>query len=435
MASVSGSQLSFVSPNEKPVHIILSDDAGATTVAGAFNIEVFTSGSGTPLLGVDATATIGGAVSLTDSEVQAKTLGSVEQLGVGKFTLVDHTGGEDIILGSGAQTVVGSSGDTIVGGDAVKGSQEIDLTGTNSGVTAGPMTAVGGAGPVLVEAGTGDSITGGSGSLTVTGGASDTIVGGSGPTTVLGGSFRRGEFPGDHLARVTGQIGGETGKETEDDARGADDRDAGKSRGDDSFGDDDQGRGDDDKGRGDDDETGSGAAVNDTIIGGAGSMAIFGGSGDSITGGSGSLLVEGVSGSTVSAGTGGTTVVGGDGDVITDSVAGSLVVDIESRDWKHGEAPSIPGSGSETVDLSAGHGATTLRDVSVPGGTGDLAATSVTGFSTTTDVIASKTSVSPSGEFLGTSTNSGSDTTLTFLDGSTMTLAGITDVSQLTFTR
>src|SRR5579863_2109657 len=116
MASVFGSQLSFFSPNGKPVHLILSDDATAKTVPGAYNIEIFTTpGPGTPLHGVRATATIGGAVAISNNEVQAATLGSVEQLGVGDFTMLDHTGGEDIVLGSGAQVVIGSSGDTIAG--------------------------------------------------------------------------------------------------------------------------------------------------------------------------------------------------------------------------------------------------------------------------------------------------------------------------------
>ena len=80
--------------------------------------------------------------------------------------MLDHTGGEEIVLGSGAQTVLGSSGDTILGGNAGKKLQEIDLIGASKGVIAGPMTALGGAGRLFVEAGAGDSIVGGSGRIT-----------------------------------------------------------------------------------------------------------------------------------------------------------------------------------------------------------------------------------------------------------------------------
>src|SRR5262249_38889449 len=114
---------------------------------------------------------------------------------------------------------------------------------------------------------------------------------------------------------------------------------------------------------------------------------------------------------------------------------GTLLVDIESRDKVHGHSPSIAGSGQETVSLGVSHGATTLRDLSVPGGSGELAATTVTGFSTLTDVIASKSSGSPSGEFRGTSSVSGGATLLSFRDGSTMTLVGITDIGLIKFVR
>ncbi|HEV8679531.1 MAG TPA: hypothetical protein VGQ90_09170 [Stellaceae bacterium] len=386
MASVTGSQLSFLSPNGRPVNLILDDGktATGTTVPGAYNIEIFTTTAGTAPPGVKGTALIEGAVSLSGDEIQAGSPGSLEQLGTGAYAVIDHTGGESIQLGTGAQTVIGSSGDTITGGDATHGRQLIDLTGSNSEVISGPMTAIGGAGALLVEAGTNDSIVGGTGDMVVFG------------TGSLGEGVLHGEARGTLLTGAGGGHG---------------------SASDDLLAD-----------------TITGAA--DTIVGGSGAMTVFGGTGDSITGGTGSLVVEGgVTESTIQAGAGGTTVAGGDGDVISDSVSGTLLVDIYSQSKVHGGSPSITGSGSETINLSAGDGVTTLRDIDVANGTGSLAATTVTGFSTDTDVIASKTSVSPSGEFLGTSTTSGGNTILTFTDGSTMTLAGITDISQVTFTK
>src|SRR5262249_44737615 len=117
------------------------------------------------------TATIGGAGKLSSSTIQAGSLGSVEQLGAGAVTLVGETGHEGIKLGTGGQTVLGSSGDTITGGHVSGVRQVIDLTGTNGKVVSGPMTAVGGAGSLLVEAGAHDSIVGGAGPTTVRGGA------------------------------------------------------------------------------------------------------------------------------------------------------------------------------------------------------------------------------------------------------------------------
>ncbi len=379
MASVSGSRLEFASPNGKKINLILNDgkDISGGTVPGAFNIEIFTAGTGSPLRGVDGTATIGGAVKISSDEVQAATLTSPEQLGSGKFAMIDETGHETITLGTAAQTVSGSAGDTIIGGDAGKARQVIDLTGMNDKTMNGPMTAIGGAGSLIVEAGTGDSITGG-----------------SGPTTVLGsGSLSEGERHGKDKGAT--QAGGDNGDKPQNTISGA----------------------------------------NDTITGTGGPMTVSGGKDDSIAGGGGSLLVDGnVTGSTIHAGTGGTTVFGGNGDTILGG-GGTLLVNIESQSKVHRQSPSTAGSGAETIDLSASHGTTTLRDVSVPSGSGPTATTSVMGFSEIQDVIASKTSVSPSGEFLGTSTVQGTSLVLSFKDGSTMTLANITDISKLTFTR
>jgi hypothetical protein len=382
MASVSGSRLEFVAPNEKSVNLILSDGKTVTgsTVPGSFNIEIFTTGSGSVLPGVAATATIGGAVKISGNTVQAATLTSTEKLGAGSFLVIDETGGEKISLGTGAQTVIGSTGDTIVGGNVSGVRQVIDLTGTNSKAVVGPMTAIGGAGSLLVEAGNNDSITGGAGPTTV-----------SGSQTLGGKDDDRDEGKGSH-------------------GRGKDDD-----------------RDEDSRGRGDNDDRDEDKKGHHTVRGSTASH-------DTITGGSGPLSVSGVNDSKITTGTGPSTVIGGNNDTITDAVGGALLLDIESRSKIHGESPSIAGSGAETVNLGAGHGPATFRDISVPGGTGPLAATTVMGFSTPTDFIASKTSVSAAGQFLGTSSVSAGNTVLTFVDGTAMTLVGITDISKVTFT-
>jgi hypothetical protein len=486
MASVSGSQLTFLSPNHEAVNLILNDGktVSGATVAGAFNIEIFTVSAGTPLPGVDATAFIEGAVKVSDSSVQAASLDSVEQLGSGAFTVIDNTGkqslshheapqGETIELGTGAQTVIGSSGDTIVGGDAGTGRQVIDLTGRDHRVTDGPMTAIGGAGALLVKAGDADSITGGGGPLTVIAATADTITGGSGPTSVFGGgpASRRGFHEDEDEARLgtTGRYGGNTiiggsgpmtvyGGKLDSITGGSGDLTVVENPGASGAGQTIIGGSGDLTvfGFGTDELIVGGSGTNfiegeitggpSSIVGGTGTVTGAGGQavntliitdkGDTVTGSSGSMSVEGGSGDAmIVAGTGGTTVEGGKGNVIDNSGSGTLLVELNSQSTSPTVASALQGSGAETVDLGAGHGATTLRDVSVAGGTGPLAETTVTGFATTTDTIASATSVSPTGTFLGSSETSDGNTVLSFIDGSTMTLVGITDISKLTFTQ
>lgn len=84
--------------------------------------------------------------------------------------------------------------------------------------------------------------------------------------------------------------------------------------------------------------------------------------------------------------------------------------------------------------FTPGRGATTVRDVPVPGGPGSLARTTVPGFSTS-EVIASATPDGPTGQLLATSTASGGNTVVTFADGSTVTLLAIADITKVSFIR
>jgi len=154
--------------------------------------------------------------------------------------------------------------------------------------------------------------------------------------------------------------------------------------------------------------------------------------GDTVSGTKGSISVDGSQGrATINAGLAGTTVAGGSGDAINNPGKGTLLVDITSRNG----ASTVHGSGSETVNLASGHGETTLRDISVSGGQGPLATTTVAGFAASTDIIASATSVSDTSKFLGTSSVSGGNTVLTFVDGAKVTLVGVTDISKLMFVK
>ena len=134
MASVSGSRLAFFQPTGKATNVVLFDGTtfSGPTVAGAFNIEVFTKAAGSLGAGFDASAFIQGAVQLTNNQVQAGTLGSTEQLLAGNFQIIDSTGSETIqIVGAGSDTVTGSAGDLITGSTVAGSSQLIDISATN----------------------------------------------------------------------------------------------------------------------------------------------------------------------------------------------------------------------------------------------------------------------------------------------------------------
>lgn len=290
-------------------------------------------------------------------------------------------GGDGSITG----TVEGAAGyntNILVG----KGSS-ITLGGAATWIdaTAGSTTITAGSGKVHIEAGNADSIIGGKGDLEVDNiGNGDTITGGSGNLF----SFGKGTSE-----TITGSISGWT---------------LINSGGSSSI------------------KGGSGTGAG-TVLGADGKFdntVIVGATKDTITGGSATTTyINAFSGlETVTGGSGATTVLAGKGDSIIGG-NGTFEVDIDSD--TNGK--------SVTVDLSKGTGAATLRDISTKGGGGGDA--SVTGFDTKGDAIASKTSVSTTGTFLGTSKSDATGTTLTFLDGTTITLAGVTDITKVKFTQ
>src|SRR5262249_12461816 len=123
----------------------------------------------------------------------------------------------------------------------------------------------------------------------------------------------------------------------------------------------------------------------------------------------------------ITAGSGPTTVQAASSDTIT-AGTGTLQVYLDN------DQPTT------TINLGAGHGAASLRDVTASGGKGS--AISVSGFATATDIIQSSTSVDPSGNFKGSSASDGKGgTILTFLDGSTMTLAAVSDPTKIKFSQ
>src|SRR6266545_885521 len=106
MASVPGSKLAFLAPGftgDKVNVVLTPDGTGALpTVAGSFNIEVFTSVAGSLAPGFQGSAFIQGAVKLGSNFIQAASLNSTEQLLSGNYIVIDQTGNETIqIVGSG----------------------------------------------------------------------------------------------------------------------------------------------------------------------------------------------------------------------------------------------------------------------------------------------------------------------------------------------
>ncbi|HEV8681087.1 MAG TPA: calcium-binding protein [Stellaceae bacterium] len=191
MASVTGSQLAFFAQGNSTgsnINLVLTPDGSGTlaTVAGAFNIEVFTSSVGTPSLapGFQASAFIQGAVQTGGNSVQAGTPTSIEQLLDGSFQLTNLTPGELIqIIGNGGggsnDTVLGARNDTIIGSNNPFNVQSI--------FSAGVESIVGGAGSTNVFAAAFDTVVGAGGGLTVAGAASGhlSITGGVGGLTAF----------------------------------------------------------------------------------------------------------------------------------------------------------------------------------------------------------------------------------------------------------
>ena len=384
-----------------------------TVVGGAGNLLAFNFGTKASVLGstggttfIDTSYAGGGASSIVG--------------GSGTGTLA---GGENtfIVAGKGDRVTVGSALTYVnarAGSIAVSSSANVTVTGSIEGTTNIGVAILGGAGDnigligntgnELIDASAGSqTVTGGAGGTTVWGGKSDLITGGAGNLQVddltpsvggaekiTGGSGNLFVFNVGKSVTVTGSTLGTT------------------------FIDDTYGSGGNSSITG-----GTGTAT--SVFGGlfTANTDIIGAAGDTITGQSGSMYVNAQLGSqTVTGGSGAATVLGGNLDVIVGG-SGSLRVDITAKR-----------SGSEQITL--GTGADVLRDVSNPGGTGPAAATTVTGFNTTLDTIASATSVLPPTQF-GTviSSSTGGNTTLTFADGSTMTLVGVASIGAIKFTQ
>ena len=413
MASVPGSFLIFDKPagDARPINLVLTPDGtGATTLAGAFNIEIFTSTAGAAGKGFDASAFVQGAVQNLPTEVRAGSVISTEQMLTGAFQITDVTGGETIMGGSAAnQTVYGASADTIIGGsadgfivNAITGKQTIiQGTGANAALfggtgdiilpstTAAPGTASGqivgaanmqigvnAAGNYTITSGTGTTITGAGSAANVdiigskgdlinltglTGNASltganggDTLIGGNGTNLFIGatGDSIVGAGTSQIIALASGEtiVAGAAGAETVNSGGG----NVMKANAGNATLAIAPGKGDIINLTGNTGSVGINATVNGatnaTITAGSGSTTLIGAAGDSLIGGSGGteqVLANLATGISVVVGSGGAeTIASGGGNTFT-ALAGNA-------------SALIAGGAKDKINLTGNTGAETL---------------------------------------------------------------------------
>jgi len=410
----------FVTQGSLDVVTTLNGSNLPPPVPGYFNLEVITAPTGTNYSlpsGYQGVALIGG-----DG-------GSVITLLSGDFGVVDSTSGVQIVAGPGNQSIGGASSDTIMGGT---GNQFIDGTAGNESIiggSAGSETIWAGAGDTINGGGAANetiggvqfaTITGGTGSefINATGG-NQSVIGGSGGNELIwtgaGDTINGGGSANETVGGVPFEtiIGG-TRIEFIDGSEGNQSITGGNSGSETIWG----GAGDTINGGGNANVT-VGGAPNDTITGGTGlelldgwkgnqkltggngPETLGGGAGDTITGGSGTEFINGTGGSqSITAGSGAATIWGGTGD-------------------------TIAGGGGRAL-IGLGSGTQFVGDTGIGGGMD-----SVSGFNQSAGDRIFQPNETPSGinAVLATATTVNGNTTITFADGSKLTLIGISQIN------
>jgi Ca2+-binding RTX toxin-like protein len=300
--------------------------------------------------------------------------GDTISAGASALAFIDATLGDtSVVLGSsGSDTIFSGSGDTITG--AAGGT----ATATIVGAAGDTINLSGWDGTANINANQGNE------AVTVGGGAS-TVFGAAGDTISLGTSFDA--FVDAHLGGMSVQIGS-SGSDTIFALSNSND-------------------------------TASGAG-HDTITAVSGSSAsanVILADGDKVdlTAGMGNATINALAGSdTVTLGGGATTVFAAQADTVTGG-AGASTVNL--------------GSGAVNISLPGGHGAATVGDVGVTG------ADTVTGFNNAQDsIFFSGENTNSIDKLVATQSHpSGDSTQLTFPDGTTMTLIGISHVDNAFF--
>lgn len=351
---------------------ITGGSTGNETVWGGASDHISANGANMTVGGAQNETIVGG----TGTDFLDGSVGDDSIVGGNAGTEMIWSGKGDIVDGGGDanDTVGGVPGDTVIGGN---GSEFIDGSSGNQ------VIAGGASGNDTIWGGAGDTIYGGgNANVVIGGGPHDTITGGTG-TELLSGWLGDQEI-----------IGGSAGNETLTGAIG--DTVVGGSGGTEFI----------DATAGNQEVTG-GTGGNEIIWGGAGDTISGGGDAnetiggvawDTIAGGSGSEFIDGSAGQQViTAGSGNEMIWGGAGDTITG------------------------GSGNATIGLGGG-GEFLGADFSSRG------ADTVIGFSVTNgdQIILPSATANAIEAVLATASTAGGATTISFGNGATLTLAGIT---------
>ena len=225
MASIPGSHYDIFAPKQTVNFGVTTDPNNVPApVAGAFNLEVVTNGTGT-----GSFTTAPGYQGLAVLSADGHTLTLLH----GNYGAVHNPGGGDrILFGDGSVSVMGAAGDTLMGGtglnqflDAHLGNQSVlGGSGGSETIWGGPgdtiqggsggnetiagvsgETIIGGAANTFFDATSGnESIVAGSGNSTIWGGAHDTIQGASGSGSALIGFAGGNEILWDNGVTTTG---------------------------------------------------------------------------------------------------------------------------------------------------------------------------------------------------------------------------------------
>jgi Ca2+-binding RTX toxin-like protein len=281
-------------------------------------------------------------------------------------------GNMSVVLGaSGSDTVFSGTGDTITG--AAGGT----ANATVIGAAGDRINLAGWNGTANINATFGnEGVTVGGGAATVFGGAGDTISTGSSSNAFIAGQ----------AGNMSIQIGS-SGSATIYDVQGS---------------------------------SGVGGDTITAVAGGTASANVILASGDRVdlTGGLGNATINALAGNdTVTLGSGMATVFAAQGDTVTAGAGASTI---------------LVGSGAVNISLPGGHGAATIGDVGTNG------TDTVTGFTQGQDKIffqgQSNTPGGTRDQVIAAQQHPTANTTvLTFPDGTTMTLVGITNVDQTFF--
>jgi Ca2+-binding RTX toxin-like protein len=368
--------------------VLFNGTAGnVSIVGGGSGDETIWSGSYDTITGGAANMTVGGAqydtitggtgYDFLDGSRGNESISG----GAGGVKLIWSGAGDTINGGGGQETIGGVQNDTIIGGT---GSEFIDGS-------AGQQVIVGGtAGQETIWGGVGDTVYGGGdAAVTIGGGQYDTIIGGTGTERIdgwLGHQLIIGGTTGDEMligARTDTIQGGSGGNEFIDVTAGYQQITGGTGGNETIWG-----------------------GPGDTINGGGGANVTIGGVAfDTITGGSGTEFIDGSLGNQlITAGSGNETIWGGAGDTIT-AGAGKALIGL--------------GAGPEFIGApTVGGGADTVTGFNL--GAGDR-------------ILVPNATTATVNALLASATTANGSTTLTFGNGSTLTLAGIAHIDNSIF--